>query len=530
MALRRSGAIIGLLALAAAFGLAGDAMTVPASGDRTISFYHIHTQERLTVTYKKGGEYVPDAMKQIDWILRDWRKNESVRMDPATIDLAWEMYNELGASEPINIISGYRSPATNAMLRKTRGGQASKSQHMSGKAMDIAFPDVPLRRMRYSAMIRERGGVGYYPTSGIPFVHIDSARVRAWPRMPRLELALLFPSGHTQHRPTEGGPISRADVTEAQTKNRELALQLAAFHDDRRSPKPRKAVTVAALGASATLSSPPPKPAPAMERKPFAVASLGPPTAAPLPQPTTSSDDEGLALGWDVKQPAATPAKQVAALAPKAEKPRLVSDPKLVDRSSRFTLAPTPADRSKLNDLVHQASLSAPKLISGPEPAARPRQALAAVAAATEPIDAPKAPEGPQLAALEPEKAAASITDMSPDSLGVGWVQAPEFDEDHPEELAYRPFPLAPLLTDTSSAHDPQLAKLQHPDVAATLEMIDDIGEIPPMRFRPGRQVAQVMWAQQFEGKAVHLDALREIDQNRLTSSIQSRAVQTSSR
>ncbi len=256
MTLRRSGAIIGILALAAAFGLAGDAITGPSSGDRTISFYHIHTQERLTVTYKKGGEYVPDAMKQIDWILRDWRKNESVRMDPATIDLAWEMYNELGASEPINIISGYRSPATNAMLRKTRGGQASKSQHMSGKAIDIAFPDVPLRRMRYSAMIRERGGVGYYPTSGIPFVHIDSARVRAWPRMPRLELALLFPSGHTQHMPAKGGPITRADVTEAQAKNRELAVQLAEFHDERRSPKPRKAVTVAALGASATLSSP----------------------------------------------------------------------------------------------------------------------------------------------------------------------------------------------------------------------------------------------------------------------------------
>ncbi len=147
-----------------------------------------------------------------------------------------------------------------------------------------------------------------------------------------------------------------------------------------------------------------------------------------------------------------------------------------------------------------------------------------------DPLDQPKSPEGPQLAALEPDKAATSVTDMSPDSLGVGWVQAPEFDEDHPEELAYRPFPLAPLLTDTSSAHDPQLARLQHPDVAATLEMIDDIGEIPPMRFRPGRQVAQVMWAQQFEGKAVHLDALREIDQNRLASSIQNRAVQTSSR
>ena len=71
---------------------------------------------------------------------------------------------------------------TNEMLRKTRGGQASQSQHITGKAVDIAFPDVPVKQMRYSAMIRERGGVGYYPTSGIPFVHVDTSRVRHWPR------------------------------------------------------------------------------------------------------------------------------------------------------------------------------------------------------------------------------------------------------------------------------------------------------------------------------------------------------------
>ena len=98
------------------------------------------------------------------------------------------------------------------MLRKTVGGQASESRHILGKAADVHFPDIPIRQLRYSALIHERGGVGYYPTSAIPFVHIDTDRVRAWPRLPRTELALLFPSGRTQHIPDDGEPISKEDV------------------------------------------------------------------------------------------------------------------------------------------------------------------------------------------------------------------------------------------------------------------------------------------------------------------------------
>ncbi len=115
------------------------------------------------------------------------------------------MHEELGSKEPINIICGYRSAATNEMLRETVGGQAKQSQHITGKAIDITFPDIPLKKMRYSALIRERGGVGYYPTSGVPFVHVDTGNVRMWPRMPRMELALLFPNGHSKYVP-EGWP------------------------------------------------------------------------------------------------------------------------------------------------------------------------------------------------------------------------------------------------------------------------------------------------------------------------------------
>ena len=83
-------------------------------------------KERLTITYKKNGQYIPEALTKINWIMRDWRKNEVKVMDPHTIDIIWEMHEELGSKEPINIICGYRSAGTNEMLRKTRGGQASK--------------------------------------------------------------------------------------------------------------------------------------------------------------------------------------------------------------------------------------------------------------------------------------------------------------------------------------------------------------------------------------------------------------------
>jgi uncharacterized protein YcbK (DUF882 family) len=532
----RSGIVVGVLALAAAAGLSSDRITAAsATGDRTISFYHIHTQERLTVTYKKAGRYVPEALKQIDWIMRDWRKNEAIKIDPETIDLAWEMHTELGSRDAISIICGYRSHGTNEQLRKTVGGQASQSQHITGKAIDITFPDVPLKRMRYSALIRERGGVGYYPTSGIPFVHIDTARVRSWPRLPRYELALVFPEGQSKHMPADGGPISPADVRIAQSKYRELAVQIAEFHDTRRG---LKAPTLLASASPPPTSPPitPSVPAPVAAPR-FAVASLGnTPVPAAKPQTARKIDlkpeaDDSAATA---RRGAGDVPRQVASLTPpaplRASAPKLIAEPKLVERPSRFTPSPSKADRGKLDSLFQQAAaLPEPKLIAGPRPAERPQKQLAAIAAEAS-GEAPKT-LGPQVASLAPEKGSASITDMSPDSLSNGWVQAPEFDEDHPDELAYRPFPLAPLLTETASAHDPSLAgTLQHPDVAATLDAIDDVGAIAPMKFRPGQQVAQVLWAQQFQGKAVYLEALKEIDQSRLPTGLENRQVKTTSR
>ncbi len=500
--------------------LSADRIIAASPGERTLSFYHIHTKETLTVTFKKNGQFVPDALKKIDWIMRDWRKNKSTRMDPGTIDLIWEMHAELGSQEPVNIICGFRSRGTNEMLRKTVGGQASQSQHITGKAIDITFPDVPLKRMRYSALIRERGGVGYYPTSGIPFVHVDTARVRAWPRLPRYELALLFPSGRTQHAPAAGGAITSDDVRVARSKYRDLAVQIAQFLDDRRTGK-ATLVAAAAPNPGPTADETAPE-----AKRGFTMASL---TDA---LPWKKKADAPKPVTFEPIPPAERPRsdQQVAALAPDApaKAPKLVAAPKLVERTSRFTPAPSNKDRSKLAALIEKAtSEPLPKLVAEPKPAERPSKSLALAAM---PKEMPVA-QGAKVAALIPEKSEMdSVTDMSPDSLGDGWVQAPEFDEDHPEELAYRPFPLAPLLTETPNAPVGQFGGLQHPDVAQTLETLDDIGAVQPMRFRPGQQVAEVMWAQQFQGKAVHLDALEELDNAPRPTGIENRAVQTTKR
>ena len=181
-----------------------------AVGDtRTITLHHVHTNEDLSITYKKNGQYDDEALKKINWIMRDWRKNEATTMDPQEIDLLWEVYQEVGAKEAIHIICGYRSPDTNEMLRgrSKNSGVARHSQHTLGKAIDFYIPGVPLDKLRATAMRLQGGGVGFYPTSGSPFVHLDVGNVRAWPRMSREQLVKLFPDGRTVHLPTDGKPL-----------------------------------------------------------------------------------------------------------------------------------------------------------------------------------------------------------------------------------------------------------------------------------------------------------------------------------
>ncbi len=194
-------------------------LIAPSSAEeRTIAMYNIHTQETISVTFKKDGHYIPEGLQKLNHFMRDWRRDMETKMDPALIDLIWELHEELGSKEPVHLICGYRSAGTNEMLRKTVGGQARNSRHITGQAADLTFPDVPLKQLRYSALVREKGGVGFYPASGLPFVHVDTGNVRHWPRMPRTELAVLFPKGHSLHVPADGRPLTPADVRIALAK------------------------------------------------------------------------------------------------------------------------------------------------------------------------------------------------------------------------------------------------------------------------------------------------------------------------
>jgi uncharacterized protein YcbK (DUF882 family) len=192
-----------------------------AEGDtRTISMHHIHTDEDITITYKRDGVYDQAALEKLNWFLRDWRKSEKTTMDPHLIDLAWEVQREAGSKEPIWVVCGYRSPETNAMLRHRSTGVARFSQHMLGKAMDFYIPGVNLEHLREIGLRLARGGVGFYPTSGSPFVHMDTGNIRMWPRMSHEELARVFPDGKTVQIPSDGKPLSGYALALAEIQQR----------------------------------------------------------------------------------------------------------------------------------------------------------------------------------------------------------------------------------------------------------------------------------------------------------------------
>ncbi len=180
-----------------------------ASGERTLYLYYTHTKETKRITFRRNGRYVQSGLNELNTFLRDWRRNESTNMDPALFDLLWQVYQDVGATSPINIVSAYRSPKTNEMLRARSNGVAKNSTHTRGQALDFYIPGIPVAKLREAALRRQVGGVGYYPTSGSPFVHLDTGNVRAWPRMTRAQLTRIFPDGRTLHLPSDGVPISQ---------------------------------------------------------------------------------------------------------------------------------------------------------------------------------------------------------------------------------------------------------------------------------------------------------------------------------
>jgi uncharacterized protein YcbK (DUF882 family) len=145
---------------------------------RRAALYNLHTGDSFDEVFYANGAYVPDALTEAMRVLRDWRNGEEHAMDPRLFDTLHAISVRLEANRPFQVISGYRSPSTNAMLHAHSSGVAEHSQHMLGKAIDLRIEGVALRNLRNAALDVSAGGVGYYPVSD--FVHVDVARVRQW--------------------------------------------------------------------------------------------------------------------------------------------------------------------------------------------------------------------------------------------------------------------------------------------------------------------------------------------------------------
>ena len=212
-------AATGVAALLSSIVVPSSTETAAANGDtRTLDLYHSHTGESIQATFRVNGSYDPAVLEKLNWFLRDWRNNDRTRMDPRLFDVIWEAYRTAGATQPIVIVSAYRSPATNAMLRSRSHGVAEHSQHILGRAMDTTMPGMPMERIREIGMRLQRGGVGWYPSSN--FVHLDVGSVRAWPRMSYDQLARLFPDGKTIHLAADGRSLPRYQEARAEIASR----------------------------------------------------------------------------------------------------------------------------------------------------------------------------------------------------------------------------------------------------------------------------------------------------------------------
>ncbi|MGZ2381893.1 DUF882 domain-containing protein [Rhizobium leguminosarum] len=262
-----------------------------AAGDtRSLKLYFIHTGEKAVITYKRNGKFDPKGLEQLNRFLRDWRKNQPTKMDPRLFDLIWEVYRQSGSRDYINVVCGFRSPGTNEMLRgrSRNSGVAEKSQHMLGKAMDFFIPDVKLATLRGIGMKMQVGGVGFYPKSGSPFVHMDVGGVRAWPRMSRDELVRLFPNGNTIHIPADGKPLPGYQQAMADYKRRVSGTQIEIASASESAPK-HKTLFEALFGGGADEQEDE-----SDDSTPVAVAKATPPKAEPAapaePQQTEVAD------------------------------------------------------------------------------------------------------------------------------------------------------------------------------------------------------------------------------------------------
>lgn len=353
-----AGSSLGLAALLLVIGTDTLQNAIALGDTRTISMHHIHTKEDITVVFKRNGRYDEEGLKKLNRFLRDWRVDKEVTMDPKVIDILWEVHRDVGAKEPIHIVCGYRSPSTNSMLRKRSRGVAQFSRHMSGQAIDYFIPGVPIEEVRNAGLRLQRGGVGYYPSSGVAFVHMDIGGVRHWPRIPEAQIARIMNSRTA---------VAAARPAAEEPKRTAVAFKPPVDEDEEEAapaPTPTKRGRMPALAAK--TASPPPapeaepeKPVPmppvrsAARAAAFQVASAPPaaerPVEAPKPPKTLQVAGTPPTAEAPIEAPKPAPTFQVAA-APAAPERSLWPSP---PTQTAVPTTPAPSDVISTRALWH---------------------------------------------------------------------------------------------------------------------------------------------------------------------------------
>jgi uncharacterized protein YcbK (DUF882 family) len=393
------------------FFSAGSLQKAAADGEtRTISFHHMHTNEDLTVTFKVNGRYDEEALAKINHVLRDWRESEPVKMDPQLIDLLWEVHRETGSKEPIWVVCGYRSPSTNSMLRSRSSGVAKFSQHMLGKAVDFYIPGVPLDQLRAAGLRAQRGGVGFYPTSGSPFVHLDTGNVRHWPRMPEPQLATVLAKGQlASHSASDakGTRIARGDVTGGRKPIGFLAKLFGGGKDEEEDAETAAAPVSAAKPRAVAAATAKPAADKPVADKPGAekVASVPMPAVRPAKLATyqvASADSKPVAPpsgGFGLASTTSTPVLLASDMRPVAKPAIVAADDSPAETTGQDKQA-RPAQGASLvtrsNGSANTNSMTANDVIKERGywqglPSAEPVEAPKAAAAAPRPAAAPAA-------------------------------------------------------------------------------------------------------------------------------------------
>ncbi|MEM7250317.1 MAG: YcbK family protein [Pseudomonadota bacterium] len=176
--LSRRSALISLGVLGTALAFSPSAIAGLALKPRTVRLYNVHTGDSLKTVYYYRGKYSRQALRAVNYLMRDFRARRIKRIDPRLLDLLWLVQMELDSKERFQVVSGYRTRRTNRKLREMGVGVAKRSYHTRGRAVDLRLPGRDLSALKKVAQDLKRGGVGYYPKSN--FVHLDTGRVRSW--------------------------------------------------------------------------------------------------------------------------------------------------------------------------------------------------------------------------------------------------------------------------------------------------------------------------------------------------------------